>query len=225
MVCPEDVLLSGSSVALGVGDGSATSVVGRWSVQRMPRWAVPRMAHSPAHQSRRRPAAATAEAAQGQRFPGKVVAFSSSFTHCVCWAAVGRCVRILAHVGGLPASAPAAAESMTRPVYPPGVFPVRLRRRRRLAVPRGSANGKTMPARGRGPKPHSSGRGVITLRKERCCLRSSTVGRRGQSCPPGYVRRSEDRLSEPRSPRLDHRRSWWTCTAKGCQEQGSAGLE
>ena len=30
MVCPEDVLLSGSSVALGVGDGSATSVVGRF---------------------------------------------------------------------------------------------------------------------------------------------------------------------------------------------------
>ena len=39
------------------------------------------------------------------------------------------------------------------------------------------------PARGRGPKPHSSGRGVITLRKERCCLRSSTAGRRGLSCP------------------------------------------
>ena len=68
-------------------------------------------------------------------------------------------------------------------------------------------------------------RGVIALRKQRCCLRSSTVGGRGPSCPPGYVRRSEDRLCEPRSPRLDHRRSWWTCTAKGCQEQGSAGLE
>ena len=68
-------------------------------------------------------------------------------------------------------------------------------------------------------------RGVIALRKQRCCLRSSTVGRRGPSCPPGYVRRSEHRLCEPRSPRLDHRRSWWTCTAKGCQEQGSAGLE
>ena len=35
------------------------------------------------------------------------------FTHCVCWAAVGRCVRILAHVGGLPASAPGAVEAMT----------------------------------------------------------------------------------------------------------------
>ena len=37
---------------------------------------------------------------------------------------------------------------------------------------------------GGGPKPHSSGRGVITLWKERCCLRSSTIGGRGPSCPP-----------------------------------------
>ena len=50
------------------------------------------------------------------------MAFSSSFTHCVCWAAVGRRVRILAHVGGLPASATGTVESMTRPVYPPGVL-------------------------------------------------------------------------------------------------------
>ena len=50
------------------------------------------------------------------------MAFSSSFTHCVCCAAVGRRVRILAHVGGLPASAPGTVESMTRPVYPPGVL-------------------------------------------------------------------------------------------------------
>ena len=41
--------------------------------------------------------------------------------------------------------------------------------------------------------------------KERCCLRSSTIGGRGPFCPPGYVRRSEDRLCEPRSPSLDHR--------------------
>ena len=39
-------------------------------------------------------------------------------------------------------------------------------------------------ARGRGPKPQSSGRGIITLRKERCCLRSSTVGGRGPFSPP-----------------------------------------
>ena len=32
--------------------------------------------------------------------------------------------------------------------------------------------------------------------KERCCLRSSTIGGRGPFCPPGYVRRSEDRLCE-----------------------------
>ena len=59
-------------------------------------------------------------------------------------------------------------------------------------------------------KPQSSGRGVITLRKERCCLRSSTIGGRGPFSPPGYVRRSEDWLSEPRSPRLDHQRCWMT---------------
>ena len=104
--------------------------------------------------------------------------------------------------GELPASAPGTAESMAGPFYPPGVLPVRPRRCRWLAVPRGSADGKTMPARGRGPEPQSSGRGVITLRKERCCLRSSTVGGRGPSRPPGYVRRSEDRLCELRSPRL-----------------------
>ena len=33
------------------------------------------------------------------------------------------------------------------------------------------------------------------------------TGSRGPFYPPGYVRRSEDRLSEPRSPRLDHRRN------------------
>ena len=199
------------------------------TVRRLPlwarRWAVPRMAHSPAHQSRRRPAAATAEAAQGQRFPGKVVAFSSSFTHCVCWAAVGTARPNTSTRRGIACLRTRRGRVNDPAGLPAWRLPVRLRRRRWLAVPRGSANGKTMPARGRGPKPHSSGRGVITLRKERCCLRSSTAGRRGQSCPPGYVRRSEDRLSEPRSPRLDHRRSWWTCTAKGCQEQGSAGLE
>ena len=63
------------------------------------------------------------------------------------------------------------------------------------------------PARGRGPEPHFSGRRVITLWKERCCPCSSTVGIWGPFCPPGYVRRSEDRLCEPRSPRLDHRRN------------------
>ena len=35
-------------------------------------------------------------------------------------------------------------------------------------------------------------------------------GRRGPFCPPGYVRRSEDRFCEPRSPRLDHQRCWMT---------------
>ena len=48
--------------------------------------------------------------------------------------------------------------------------------------------------------------GVIALRRQRCCPRAPTAGRRYPSCPQGYVRRSEDRLCEPRSPRLDHRR-------------------
>ena len=50
------------------------------------------------------------------------MAFSSRFTPYVCWAAVGRRGRILAHAGGLPASAPGTVASMTRPVYPPGVL-------------------------------------------------------------------------------------------------------
>ena len=46
-------------------------------------------------------------------YPSGLNGNGTSFTHCVCWAAVGRCVRILAHVGGLPASAPGAVEAMT----------------------------------------------------------------------------------------------------------------
>ena len=101
-------------------------------------------------------------------------------------------------------------------------------------------------SRGRGPEPHSSGRGVITLRKERCCLRLPDRQRywlgcgrtvrpnRGPASAPVESMTAPRVTSggqktgcrfEPRSPRLDHRRSWWTCTAKGCQEQGSAGLE
>ena len=79
------------------------------------------------------------------------MAFSSSFTHCVCWAAVGRCVRILAHVGGLPASAPGTAEVNDPAGLPAWRFPVRLRRRRWLAVPRGSANDKKRPPGGEAP--------------------------------------------------------------------------
>ena len=63
-----------------------------------------------------------------------------------------------------PFSAPGSVASMTRPVYSPGI-PARLLRRRWLAVPRGSAEGKQTPARGRGPEPHSSGRGVIAVWK------------------------------------------------------------
>ena len=49
------------------------------------------------------------------------MAFSSRFTPCACWDGVGWRVRILAQVGGLPASEPGAVESMTLPVYPPGL--------------------------------------------------------------------------------------------------------
>ncbi len=45
------------------------------------------------------------------------------------------------------------------------------------------------------------------------------TGSRGPSCPPGYVRRSEDRFCEPRSPRLDHRREY---SVRG---PGRAGLQ
>ena len=33
---------------------------------------------------------------------------------------------------------------------------------------------------------------MITLRKERCCLRSSTVGGRGSFCPPGFTSGSQN---------------------------------
>ena len=55
---------------------------------------------------------------------------------------------------------------------------------------------------------------AIVQRTERNCpskvtLLPSVVNgwQTGPFCPPSYVRRSEDRLSEPRSPRLDHRRN------------------
>ena len=49
------------------------------------------------------------------------------------------------------------------------------------------------------PGPAAGAGADCTLAGPVLCLCSSTVGRRGPSCPPGYVRRSEDRLSEPRS--------------------------
>ena len=55
---------------------------------------------------------------------------------------------------------------------------------------------------------------AIVQRTERNCpskvtLLPSVVNgwQTGPFCPPSYVRRSEDRLCEPRSPRLDHRRN------------------
>ena len=63
------------------------------------------------------------------------------------------------------------------------------------------------PARGRGSKPQSSGEGVITLAKATLLPQSTAVPRRGPFCLTGYVRQSEHRLCEPRSPRLDHQRN------------------
>ena len=83
-------------------------------------------------------------------YPSGLNGNGTSFTHCVCWAAVGRCVRILAHVGGLPASAPGAVEAMTGRSARLASSPVRLRRRRWLAVPRGSADDKKRPPGGEG---------------------------------------------------------------------------
>ena len=45
----------------------------------------------------------------------------------------------------------------------------------------------------------------------------------GPVLPPGYVRRSEDRLCEPRSPRLDHRRCWMTQLMPSWQRPGHPG--
>ena len=63
--------------------------------------------------------------------------------------------------------------------------------------PVGAPMTKRCPPGGEGLSHTPADGGVITLRKERCCLRSSTVGGRGPFSPPGYVRRSEDRFCEP----------------------------
>ena len=64
----------------------------------------------------------------------------------------------------------------------PACRPIRLSRSRWLAVRRGSVGGKIHPAR-RGPNPQSIWRRVFALRKQLCCSRSSTVGRRVCSVP------------------------------------------
>ena len=67
------------------------------------------------------------------------------------------------------------------------------------------------PERGRGPNPQSSGQEAIVLRKLRCCLRSSTVSRRGPFC--SWVLRRLTRIPVVRSavsPSLDRRRCWMT---------------
>ena len=80
------------------------------------RWAVPRMAYPSAHQSRRRPAAATAEAVQGQRFPGKVVSLwvSRAAASLMAWALLWKPVKPSRTTGGCPRGRPRRA-SCARP--------------------------------------------------------------------------------------------------------------
>ena len=62
-----------------------------------------------------------------------------------------------------PFSAPGAVGSMTRPVYPPGVPPVRLRRCRWLAVRRESAGSKKHPPGGEGLSHNPADGGLLPL--------------------------------------------------------------
>ena len=62
-----------------------------------------------------------------------------------------------------PFSAPGAVGSMTRPVYPPGVPPVRLRRYRWLAVRRESAGSKKHPPGGEGLSHNPADGGLLPL--------------------------------------------------------------
>ena len=114
-------------MALGVGDGSALSVVGSGGV--CPEDAL--LSGSLVALSEDSPSAGSSEPPQASSSNGRISARAKipmkrradliSTLLCVFWPALGRRGRILAHGGGLPASAPAAAESMTRPGYPPGV--------------------------------------------------------------------------------------------------------
>ena len=158
------------------------------------------MAHPPVHQSRRRPATAAAESGQRQRSPEK--AWRSHLDSPPVF------------VGSRCDGAAHPDHSMGRGDYLPGTRrggvndpaglpawrPVRLHPCRWLGVPVGAPMKRT-PARRRGPKPHPAV-GVITLRKQPVCLRSSKAGRRARSVPGGYVGLPEDRLYEPRSRHL-----------------------
>ena len=68
--------------------------------------------------------------------------------------------------------------------------------------PVGASMANKRPPGGEGLSHSPADGGVITLWKQCFCLRSSTIGGRGPFCRQGYVRRSEDRLSEPQSRRL-----------------------
>ena len=81
-----------------------------------------------------------------------------------------------------------------RPTEPAIPFPPPLHKAALSAFPPLAENGRfppltvvdnqaKTPERGRGPNPQSSGQEAIALRKLRCCLRSSTVSRRGPFCP------------------------------------------
>ena len=119
----------GTAVALGVGDGSALAVVGAAVV--CPEDAL--LSGSLVASSEDGPSAGSSEPPQASSSNGRSSARAKTprksrgvliSIHSRCLLGRGgtaRRVRILAHVGGLPASAPAAAESMAGPVYPPGV--------------------------------------------------------------------------------------------------------
>ena len=186
----DTLCLVGSAVALGVGDGSAPSVVGAAVI--CPEDVLP--SGSSVARSEDGPSVGSSESPQassnGRRISARAKIPRKSrgiliWIHSLCLLGRGgtaRRVRILAHVGGLPATAPGAVESMTRPVYQHGV---RLESTGAggCAVLRGSANGKRTPARGRGLS-HSPADGGNYPSKVTLLPRSSAVPRRGPFCPP-----------------------------------------
>ena len=140
----KSLCLIGAAVVAGVGAGPAPLVVGA------------AVARSEAGSS-----VGSAEPLQASNSNGKISARAKTprkrrgiliAIHSLCLLGHGgtaRRVRILAPGGGLPASVPAAVESMTRPVYPPGVPGLESTGNGGCAVPRRNANGKKTPAGGR----------------------------------------------------------------------------
>ena len=103
-------------------------------------------------------------------------------------------------------SAPGTVGSMTRPVKPAG-RPVGFRRCQWLRCPapwKRKWQGKTLPL-GQGLSRSPANGWLLPL--EISCLPSVVSSwQTGSFCSPGYVGSTQDRLCEPRSPRLDHGR-------------------